>query len=145
MTYENNEKYLAIKQKVDEEYKIAAKHYIKSNSIDEFKVKMAAEGIDDESGSIKMFQLYYWLHNTKSKNSRATSAAIVISFLSVSAFASLAAIVLWLCNMSVLWSLLAYLLVPIAYGMLLAYFQMCDKIVFDAIDDAERRLRYETH
>ena len=86
MTYPNQQKYKEQKDVCEQEFRTAAKHYIESSSYEEFKVKLAAEGIFGKEGmsfAEYAFKTYYFLHNTDDGQSRAGRMALLFSLLIV--------------------------------------------------------------
>lgn len=117
-------------------WRTATRHYLESESFDEFKVKLAAEGLDHD-GIDYMFAIHYMLHNTPDGKVhgiglRAFGVAVA-STLAVAAILSLILVLFSTSLWYVLWTLFVF---PIAYFISVGTMDICNKMVEEEIRDA---------
>lgn len=117
-------------------WRTATKHYLESESFDEFKVKLAAEGLNNDGIGL-MFAIHYMLHNTSDGKVhgiglRAFGVAIV-STLIVAAFLSLILVLFSASLWCVLWTLFVF---PVAYFISVGIMDISNKMVEEEIRDA---------
>ncbi len=123
-------------EKTKSTWRTATKHYLESESFDEFKVKLAAEGLDRD-GIGYMFAIHYMLHNTPDGNVHGIGlrsfGVAVASTLIVAAFLSLILMMFSASLWHVLWTLFVF---PFAYVISVGIMDICNKMVEEEIRDA---------
>ena len=143
MTYPKLQKHKEQKDVCEQEFRTAAKHYIESSSYEEFKIKLAAEGIFGKKGmsfAESAFKTYYFLHNTDDGQSRAGAMALMFSLLIVFGVSVVVGLILWLCDVQhlFLWLLPAIILIPLVYVFISSWYEIVEKTVSDTIDTVRR-------
>jgi len=127
-------------KKTHDMWNVAAKHYIESESFDEFKVKLAADGINDTMLNF-MFKLHYVLHNNSDGETRGLKfLAFLHACVPTLAVGGLLTVFILLFSMSFWWYVLLPIIVfPFAFLVFNVAFDVFNSSVVQAIKDAERQ------
>lgn len=117
-------------------WRTATKHYLESESFDEFKVKLAAEGLDRD-GIGYMFAIHYMLHNTPDGNVHGIGLrAFGVAIASTLTVAAILSLILVLFSASLWYLLMTLIVLPIVYLIAAVTMDICNKMVEEEIRDA---------
>ncbi len=119
-----------------EQWRAAAKLYLSSESFNEFKVKLAAEGLD-HNGIGFMFAVHYMLHNTADGNvHRIGLKAFLIALSATAALAALLSLVFVLLSVSLAHIWLSLIAFPITYLVAGSTMEICNNVIESELSDA---------